>query len=235
MKRSKQFRTANAFLGGLLLLATLSGSSLANTTNVRQGLPGRRISGGSRSPNTACLLNSPNSKESQKVVAIAPESNLSRTVLSHPTFWFSLPSINPDRSIEFSLVSEDEEIVYTQTLQPTGKAGLAAIALPETAPALDEDQTYKWHLSVVCDRASRATDLVVWGWVERVSGDGEPSAWNDKLTTLANLHRDRTTNHQTTEDLETKWMALLTAENLSQSLSHSSLANISGGLNNTMP
>ena len=255
MKRSKQFKTAAAFFGALLLLATLGSSSLANTDDVRQGLPGRRISGGSRSPNTACLLNEPNSKESQKVIAIAPESNLSRTVQSRPTFWFSLPPINPDRSIEFSLINQDEEIFYTQTLQPTGKAGLAAITLPETAPTLDEDQTYKWHLSVVCDRASRATDLVVWGWVERVavlpsrlqqtiqtnsqnrlSIYEDLNAWNDTLTALFELHRDRTANSQTTEDLEEKWTALLTAENLSQSLSHSSIAspaNISDGLANT--
>ena len=223
MKRSNSFRITTAFLGGLLLLCTISNSSLANTNNVRQGLPGRRISGGSRSPNTACLLDDAHSKAAQKVIAIAPESNLNQTATARPTFWFALPAINPDRSIEFSLVDQAEETVHTQTLQPTGRAGLTAITLPATALELDENQTYKWHLSVVCDRASRATDLVVWGWIERTTGQ---SAWNDRLTALANLYRERTVNEQTTEDLEDRWMALLVSENLSQSLGRSSLVDI---------
>lgn len=246
MKRSKLLKITAALLGGLLLLGTLSNSSLANNDNVRKGLPGRRISGGSRSPNTACLLNNADSEAAQRVIAIAPENNLSRTIAAHPTFWFSLPAINPDRSIEFSLVNQDEEVFYTQTLQPTGKAGLTAIALPETAPELDASQTYKWHLSVVCDRASRATDLVVWGWIERqavspsrlqqiAQADSqqrlalyeELNDWNDLLTELSGLHRDRTANHQSTADLEAKWTALLNGENLAQSLDDSPIAALS--------
>ena len=153
--------------------------------------------------------------------------------MPHPTFWFALPAINTDRSIEFSLVNQDEELVHTQILQPTGKADVIAVSLPESAPELEEDQLYKWHLSVVCDRDSRATDLAVWGWIERVSvqpsllqqdsqTEGSASltlyeelaAWNDTLTTLFSLYSDRTASNQSTNDLKAKWIALLASQNL---------------------
>jgi len=245
MKRSRPFKIATVLLGGLLSLSVLSESSLANTVqtdDIRQGLPGRRISGGSRSPSTACLLSSGEAKENQKVIALTPEDNLSRTVAGHPGFWFVLPAINPDRSIEFSLMNQDEEVVYAQTLQPTGKANLVAIALPQTAPELDESQTYKWHLSVVCDPNSRATDLVVWGWIERLAIEPsllqtmaqansqerlalykELTAWNDTLTALSELHRDRAAANQDTTELEAQWTALLDSENLGQLSAASSI------------
>lgn len=233
MKRFRPSTIAIVLLSGLLLHVS-SGSALADSpTDIRQGLPGRRISGGSRSPSTTCLLNGNNPGENQKVVALVPEDNLSRTVMPHPTFWFALPAVNTDRSIEFSLVNQDEEIVHTQILQPTGKADLIAVSLPETAPALEENRLYKWHLSVVCDRDSRATDLTVWGWIERTAAQPsvlqqisqaedsarlslyeELAAWNDTLTTLFHLYSDRTANNQSTNDLKAKWVALLASQNL---------------------
>lgn len=257
MKRFKLFKIAAALLGGLLALSILSEPGLANsqTSNLRQGLPGRRISGGSRSPSTACLLGSSQPKENHQVIALTPESNLSRTVMDRPDFWFVLPAINTDRSIEFSVMNRDEEIVYRQTLQPTGKAGLAAIALPETAPELDENQIYKWHLSVICDPTNRATDLVVWGWIERTAIEPsfqqkiaqansqerlalyeELTVWNDRLTALSDLYRDRTTANQDTTELDVQWTALLTSENLGQlpaAAAIGSLIDISGEMANT--
>lgn len=237
MKRSKPFKVAAALLGGLLSLSILSEPGFANSqpNDVRQGLPGRRISGGSRSPSTACLLDTSQPKENQKVVALTPENNLSRTVMAHPSFWFVLPAVNPNRNIEFSVMNQAEEIVYTQTLQPTGKAGLTAIALPKTAPDLDKNQTYQWHLSVVCDSTNRATDLAVWGWIERTAiapslqqkiaqANGQEQlalyeelmAWNDTLTALSHLYRDRTAANQDTAKLAAQWTALLASENLGQ-------------------
>lgn len=241
MKRThKSFQIAITLVSGLLIALSEPGfanNPNANIRDARQGLPGRRISGGSRSPETACLLNGDNSGENRKVVALAPESNLSRTAMAHPTFWFALPAVNTDRSIEFSLTTQDEEVIYSQTFKPTGKAGLTAISLPKTAPELSEDQTYQWHLSVVCDRSSRATDLLVWGYIERTSlqpsqrqrttrveGQGpvnlyeQLAAWNDALTALFDLHRDRVLNNQPTADLESKWTALLASENLGQQI-----------------
>lgn len=246
MKRSKPVQIAIALIG-LLLIGLATKPSFANSrSDVRQGLPGRRISGGSRSPSTACLLGSQQQKDSQKVIAIAPENNLSQTSVEHPTFWFALPAVNPNRSIEFLLLDASEEIIYTQTVQPTGKAGLAAITLPNDAPKLSPEQTYKWHLSVVCDRANRATDLVVWGWIERtVSQPSQPplsseqddfvsyaklTNWNDKIAALFKLYRARMQNSQTTRDLEEEWLALLASEDLTNLLAElpiSSLASAS--------
>ena len=245
MRRSKHSSIAIAFLCGLLSLGILNEPGLANsrTGNVRQGLPGRRISGGSRSPSTACLLSQ--AEAEQKVVSLTPENNLNRTVSAHPTFWFSLPAIESSRQIEFALLDQDEEIIYTETLQATGKAGLESISLPQTTPALQPDKTYRWHLSVVCDPNSRATDLVVWGWIERTLANSSAlqqiekatpqerlalysdlSAWNDLLTELVVLHRDRTLSNQSTTDLENQWTTLLASENLSQLVDDPSTASL---------
>ena len=251
MKRTNaSLKIAMAIAAGLLLALGepgLANSQNVNTRNVRQGLPGRRISGGSRSPRTACLIDNADTENNQKVIAIAPEDNLSRTVMARPTFWFALPAVNTDRSIEFSLTSQDEEVIYAQTFQPTGKAGLTAISLPEAAPELEDNQTYKWHLSVVCDRASRATDLVVWGQIKRTAlqpsqqqqatqANGQEridlyeqlAAWNDTLTALFDLHRDRALKNQATADLESRWIALLASENFEHQIATSKNMSLTG-------
>ena len=245
MRRSKHSSIAIALLCGLLSLSILNEPGLANsqTSNARQGLPGRRISGGSRSPSTACLLS--DSEANQKVVSLTPEDNLNRTVLTHPTFWFSLPAIESSRQIEFALIDQDEELIYAETLQATGKAGLESVSLPQTVPALQPDQAYKWHLSVVCNPNSRATDLVVWGWIERTLAQSSTlqqieqatpqerlalysnlSAWNDTLTELVALHRDRQLSNQPTTDLEDQWTKLLASESLNQIIDGSSLTSL---------
>ena len=246
MRRFKNFKVTTVLIAGLLAPGVLAKPSFANSANnnVRRGLPGRRISGGSRSPSTACLLPSPDKFKGQSVVALVPENNVSRTSLSHPTFWFALPAISADRHIEFALMDEAEELVYAKTLQPNEKAGLLGISMPEESPALAADQTYRWYLSVVCDPGSRATDLVVWGWLERAAStpDGsplgrahvefEPAAWNDALTAVADLYSDLISTNQSTADLDKKWTDLLASEDLSWLLEAPSTAGLTNILTN---
>ena len=98
-------------IGFAMALCGLTSSGLAsniNNDNVRQGLPGRRISGGVRMepPADSCF-----SDFNQSLVSIMPRSNLGTTLASHPTFWFSMPETNGAKSVEFQLIDEANELV----------------------------------------------------------------------------------------------------------------------------
>ena len=205
---------------------------MANSSevNLRQGLPGRRISGGSRSPDTACLA-SPD----QPVIALMPESNLGLTLAEHPTFWFAIPSISQGKEIEFGLYNQNEELIYQKTFEAPSEAGIASLSLPETAAALNPEENYRWYLSVVCDPASRAEDLVVTGWVRRVEPDSNllyelssatpqeqldlyraSGLWHETITTLASLHPYEATSDSTGHPTAHQWNALLESVALPQ-------------------
>jgi hypothetical protein len=212
---------------GILAFSMLEpGLANAQLNNPRQGLPGRRISGGSRSPDTACLT-TPN----QPIVALMPKSNLGLTVSAHPTLWFSLPAISPDRTLEFGLYSPSGELLYTTTFSANNKAEVVSFSLPDTSSPLAIDQDYKWYLSVVCNQQSRAEDLMVNGWIRRIQPDNtlneqltnataqerpaiyEGSAlWYDALTSLAELRR----HAPDISTLEQQWIALLESVELDQ-------------------
>ena len=228
LKRYTAALTVGGLVGGLLALSALSEPGLANTqvNNTRQGLPGRRISGGSRSPSTACLTT-----PDQPVVALMPKSNLGLTFSEHPTLWFSLPAVSPDRILEFGLYDPSGELLYTKTFSPSGNAEVASLSLPDTFGPLAVDKDYRWYLSVVCNQESRAEDLVVTGWIRRVQSDNslseqlaaatdkerlalyeESALWYDALTTLAKLRL----SDPTASALEQQWIALLESVDLTQ-------------------
>jgi len=223
-------------IGGLLTLTSFAEQSHANESKdaERQGLPGRRISGGSRSINTACLAT-----PSQPVVAIMPKSNVGMTLSERPTLWFSLPAINTDRSLEFGLYDSAGELVYQETFQATGEAGLSSLSLPTTFRPLSAEENYQWYLSVVCNPDSRSEDLVVTGWIRRMQADRALQAqladataqerlsiyetsnlWFDTLATLAEIRDQAQPNSPLAQPVEqqinTEWLSLLESIDLAQ-------------------
>ncbi|MGB3300075.1 MAG: DUF928 domain-containing protein [Phormidesmis sp.] len=218
-------------IGGLLTLGLpiQSGLGSPQVDSARQSLPGRRISGGSRSPNAACLAN-----PDQPVIALMPKNNLGLTVAEHPTLWFSLPAVSPDRILEFGLYDPSGELLYTKTFSPPGNAEVASLPLPDSFSPLVVDKDYRWYLSVVCNPESRAEDLVVTGWIRRVAPSHsvneqlafatakerialyeESALWYDTLTTLAELRR----TSPTAILLEQQWVSLLELIDLPQVIS----------------
>ena len=215
----------------LLAVSSFSSPAFSDDTTpmLREGLPGRRISGGSRSPSTACVLAS-----SQPVIALMPKSNLGKTITERPTFWFSLPAVSQDRSLEFGLYDSEGELAFKETLAVTAEAGLAQISLPETAAPLAINRDYRWYLSVVCNSQSRAEDLTVTGWVRRVDPGSHFRAqlaastpeeqialyessdlWFDALTALSTLHHGGSAE----DSIEQKWATLLQTIELPQVIS----------------
>lgn len=214
-------------ISSLLAMSSLSLSSVANPQpeNARQGLPTRRISGGSRSPGNACL-----STPNQPVIALVPQDNVGLTLTERPTFWFSMPGISQDRTLEFGLFDAAGEQLYQKTFHPSETAGITSITLPETAPSLETEKNYRWYLSVVCDSTSRSEDLVVTGWVRRVDATHNlqqqltdateqerlalfesAEIWFDELTALAELRQ-----HKPSNQLDQQWTALFESVGLPQ-------------------
>lgn len=199
------------------------------TTGIRQGLPGRRISGGSRSPDTACLL-----AQNEPVIALMPKNNVGTTLSTHPTFWFSLPAVNPNRTLEFGLFDQNGELVHQELLHAPAEAGLTQLSLPDTASPLIAERDYRWYLSVVCNQESRAEDLVVTGWVRRVEAERElltqlelstpqeqlslyenADLWYEKVAVLSDMLRQ----NPSAPELVRQWSALMQTVDLPQLVS----------------
>lgn len=139
---------------GLLLAGTTLPAMAQNTvSNSRQGLPGRRVSGGTRSD---CMANSP-----APIVALNPESNLSKTMSDRPSLHFVVPALDRDYPLEFSLRDAEGNRVYEASFSSQEQQGVLGIQLP--AQLLQANQDYRWYLSIVCDAQDPSQNDVLFG------------------------------------------------------------------------
>ncbi|MEM6868028.1 MAG: DUF928 domain-containing protein [Cyanobacteria bacterium P01_C01_bin.121] len=124
-------------------LSALSAAAQAENfdSELRQGLPGRRISSGSRSSNTVCFL-----PQNEPVFALMPKSNVEASLAPH-------------------------EPLYQKSLALIGETGLMQLSLPDTVSPLRASRDDRWYFSVVCNQANLAADLAVTGWVRPVESD----------------------------------------------------------------
>lgn len=230
-------KSLSATVALLLFSSALSLPSLANeTNNIRQGLPGRRISGGVRlNPTDSCF-----SDFNQSLVAVIPRSNLGKTTAARPTFWFSMPETSGSKVGEFQLFNNAEEMVFSTHLTVADNLGLSEFQLPETAPELAMNENYRWVFSVACTattgigRADTPT-LGLQGWVRRVESPAGLASqlstasleeqvslyaaaglWHEQVTTLMNLRRNNPGNM----NLQLAWASLLQANGLTRHASH---------------
>ncbi len=204
---SKITKTKTLAAIGLASLLTLSwGFSqrvLAQTPsqdNPREGLPGRRIGGGTRGD---CKLSS-------DITALVPEKNPVLTVAGYPTFFFYMPQNPTPLSVEFVLRDENDEKVYEKTLMTSGNSGIMAISLPasKAVTPLVPDKNYHWYFSIICNPQKRDDDIFVEGFIKRVVPNevlasklehaspedraaiyADNGIWQEALLTLAQLHR----------------------------------------------
>ena len=142
MQHSTRFaKTFSVLTASLLLsLSSFNLPSIANSNvvNPRQSLPGRRISGGGRDSRVVSCF----ADFDQSLVSVLPYSNLGTTAEARPTFWFSVPETTAEKSVEFKLVDEDEEIVYETLIEMGYEYGLSEFQLPETARELSVYENY---------------------------------------------------------------------------------------------
>ena len=102
---SKQRRITAATTAALLGLSCCFPMTVQakDEQQTSQGLPGRRVSGASRLPSSACA------RDSKPLVAIIPENNLGATAVAEPTLWLSIPEIASVKQLEFYLFDAQDE------------------------------------------------------------------------------------------------------------------------------
>ncbi|MEM8807985.1 MAG: DUF928 domain-containing protein [Cyanobacteria bacterium P01_G01_bin.38] len=239
MHLSKLYKLSVVAIMALCVGLPAPGLAMAKSEDnqtLRQGLPGRRISGGSRVPTEACVT------DQQPLMALVPDENLGLTSEAYPTFWFSLPTVSASRVLEFGLFDENEMLVYQTTLPATGKAGVIGLDLGELegAPTLSVDKNYRWSFSIVCNAQNPSENVWVDGWVRRIDLPSSVTSqlphtsalnqsevyldaglWHEGLTQLAQLVRwSRTDPNGPSQpedtSVETQWHTLLESINLAQ-------------------
>lgn len=134
------------------------------TENLRQGIPGRRLGGGTRSGRL--LFTSAYAQ----LAALVPENNLSITTAAQPTLLLHIPEMVSEEVVEFILLDSQDNVVYEQTFPMKAEGGIVSLG-PERLPdlpslALNED--YQWYFSIVANREDRSNDVVVHGSIRRV-------------------------------------------------------------------
>lgn len=163
------------------------------------------------------------------LTALVPEYYPGLTISEHPTFWIYVPYASEiPHSAEFMLWDENEDVVYETTYQLTGTPGIVSFHLPENAPGLEIDQTYRWDFiftvgdgrgdAVVTPQVRRVVlsdDLKI--QIEKATTPRERifiyainGLWHDALTELAELRRQSPTD----EELLADWEVLLSASGI---------------------
>jgi len=167
-------------------------------------------------------------QQEKPLTALIPKTQLGLTVAKYPTFFIYVPQASEQTAV-FTLLDEDNKIVYETQVTLPSQAGVVSFSLPDTgtlAP-LKVGKLYQWDFSIVYDFDHRSKDHLVQGWIQRV----EPSPdlarkleqtasknrlavyaaagiWHETLATLAEL-RLSTPNDVT---LAQQWEELLKSE-----------------------
>ncbi|MEL6775815.1 MAG: DUF928 domain-containing protein [Cyanobacteria bacterium J06597_16] len=239
----KRFTTKPLFVAtcGLLIgFGITSLPSLANgSDNLREGLPGRRISGGVRHASSTCFTNF-----NQSLVAMMPRNNLGKTAEAHPTFWFSVPQTKDLKAGTFQLFNESDDLIYTAEVDISHDHGLSEFQLPTTAPALVINTNYRWVFSVTCNNTrlvspyENSSALGLQGWVRRIELSEElrsqlkettpenrvslyasAGLWHEQVSELVNLRRRNLNN----PELQMAWTLLTESNGLMMYISNNIL------------
>lgn len=164
-------------LGGLLGLSLLVCPDFASTVNaadktesdgpvLRQGLPGRRMGGGTRTPAMAAY------NDQTPLAALIPETVLSVTTAARPTLLFHLPIVGNAQTVEFVLYNSADELLFQTQQSVSGQSGIVSVDLsanPDELAPLLVNESYQWYFSIVAE--DRAQDISVDGWIQRVALD----------------------------------------------------------------
>lgn len=136
-----------------------------DSETLRDGLPGRRIGGGTRDLTEPLFA-----EDYTYLAALVTTNNLNITTDSHPSLMFHIPEMVKDQMVEFVLRDSDDELVYETTFWVERAGGMLTVDMA-TVPgmtALNVEETYRWYFSIVPDAELRASDVAVHGNVRRV-------------------------------------------------------------------
>ena len=175
--RLKKLRLAFIFLGVVGLMSALMqatpGSIAAAQLCERSfdfippedsGQPRTNRAGGRRGQ----LCN--NSMPTPSVTLLIPPTNQGTTTAAHPTFLAYLPQTMA-KQVFLSLEDEDNNYFYHTIFELPEEAGIVSFSIPETAPVLEPDKYYKVSLAMICGEILDPDDLVIEGWIKRITSD----------------------------------------------------------------
>ncbi|MCF4966869.1 hypothetical protein CV014_06930 [Nostoc sp. CMAA1605] len=192
---------------------------MAQSSKGREGLPGRRVGGGTRGE---CSFGD------KKLIALIPESNLLLTTSPKPNLFIYLPPTATPKTLEFVLQDEQENIMYEKSFTTNKYPGIVSMSLLDQSslPQLAVGKKYRWFFSMICNPDKRENDISVDGWISRVKLEpniaqqlesatsteqvniyANLGIWQDALVKLATLR------HQNPRDpqLTAKWLQVLQA------------------------
>jgi hypothetical protein len=167
-------------LYGLLLVLNFILLSLVNpaiaeqkedkgkTDNSDFGLPTHRRDGGSRGSRDNCIADAKN----QNLIALIPEDTIGVNASASPKLFFYVPEVNHQKTLEFVLRNEQDELIYEAFISTEGN-GIMSVEVPADVHSnyLAAEQNYHWYLSMICDTQQRSRDLVVEGWMRQETID----------------------------------------------------------------
>lgn len=180
--------------------------------NDRTEFPGRRIGGGTRGE---CVTTN-----SQSLAALTPASNLGVTRNARPTVYFSMPMLSAPLPVEFVLQDADGNSVYETSFAAAKAERIVGVQLPKNVLKVGQD--YQWYFSAVCDPQDSSQNVVLAGWLRRISPEksfaGQPSLelaksyqesglWIDAIATLVELRKTYPQNN----NVNRQWTKLLQA------------------------
>ena len=209
------------------ILSLSSSLSLLAMSSPSQGLPGRRVGGGSR----GCQeLQSLTAIDPKQLIALMPQENVAKTAADYPTLFVRIPKLPSVKNLEFVLRDDRDKKVYKTTFQSPDTGGVLSLPLPASAMSpLAANKPYHWYFSIICDASDRSKDISVEGNIQRVNvtpvlasklRQSSPSQqvdllianglWQDALATLITLRR----SHPQDSAIASKWTQLLKSAGL---------------------
>lgn len=162
------------------------------------------------------------------LIALLPQTFYGTTISERPTILVYIPASNAQEAV-FSLKDQAGQMQYQAVIPVAGQAGVIAIQLPPTAPALTVGKNYQWFLALKVNGELNPSTPYIDGWIQRIEPNAELTAalkqpdalqkaiafgqhgiWYDCVATLAFLRAQESQNG----NLSQQWEELLSSVNL---------------------
>ncbi len=146
-----------AFVGSSLLVQ-LPVFSLEFPPTGGTGAPERTASGGRRGDSCTEAGALP-------ATALVPQNNLVTTVSETPTLFFYIPQTKM-KTAELVLMDNEGNEFFQSKIALSGKSGVMKVVVPSTVK-LEENKTYRWEFSIICNTQDRMGDSYIQGMLQR--------------------------------------------------------------------
>jgi hypothetical protein len=149
------------------LRTSYGGASRGNLFTPKQGkgTPSRSDGGASR---TNLYGSYSGIEEAVSMLAITPEDFFGTTLEARPTMMVYLPESSATEAV-FTVKDEAKNLHYQMTLPVSGKSGVVAVQIPDSAPELKIDQNYQWYVALKVEGDLVPGTPFVDGWIKRIA------------------------------------------------------------------